>query len=115
YKLDSLPVSSNVLLTSPVENLAVCFRVLKLPKELEISPLASYEYASVSKFKLAPKAPEPLVEVPTPRCNCRFSTLETKSGIFTQKLPCDSASLYGIPLMVTLIRVPSLPRTRIPV
>ena len=44
-----------------------------------------------------------------------LSTDEVKSGKLTQNVPCDSESLYGIPLMVTLTREASLPRTRIPV
>ncbi len=71
----------------PVLNFTVCFLVLKEPKELEISANASSETASVKMFKLAPKAPEPLVDVPTPRCNCKFSVEEAKSPKFTQKVP----------------------------
>ena len=77
----------------PVENLTVCFLVLKLPKELDISPLASLDTASVKILILAPKAPDPLVEVPTQRCNCKLSTEDTKSPRFTQNVPNDSASL----------------------
>ena len=44
-----------------------------------------------------------------------LSTDDVKSGKLTQNVPCDSESLYGIPLMVTLTREASLPRTRIPV
>jgi len=54
---------------------------------LEISPPAISETASVKIFKLAPKAPDPLVEVPTPRCSCKFSVDEAKSPRFTQKVP----------------------------
>ena len=65
----------------------VCFRVLKLPKLFEISPEASSEKASVNTFKLAPKAPEPFVEVPTPRCSCKLSVDDAKSPKFTQNVP----------------------------
>ena len=85
--LENLPETSRCSLILPVVNFTVCFLVPKEPKELAISPPASSETASVKMFKLAPKAPEPLVEVPTPRCNCRFSTEEAKSPKFTQKEP----------------------------
>ena len=68
-KTDKRPAISKWSFSKPVLNLTVFFKVLKLPTELAISALASLVYESVSIFKLAPKAPEPLVEVPTPRCN----------------------------------------------
>ena len=37
------------------------------PKELEISPEASSDITSVNILRLAPNAPAPLVDVPTPR------------------------------------------------
>jgi len=40
---------------------------------------------------------------------------EAISGKSTQKTPWDSASLYGIPLIVTLILFASLPLILIPV
>ena len=63
------------------------------PKEFEISPYASSRTASVKIFKLAPKAPDPFVEVPTPLWSCKFSVEEAKSLRFTQKVPWLSASL----------------------
>ena len=68
-------------------NFTLCFRAPKDPKELAISPPAFSETASVKMFKLAPKAPEPLVEVPTPRCNCKLSTEDAKSPRLTQNVP----------------------------
>ena len=61
--------------------------VEKLPKLFEISKNFSFEIPSVRIFKLAPNALAPFVEVPTPRCNCIFSTEELKSGKLTQKVP----------------------------
>ena len=71
--------------------------------------------ASVSMFTEAPKAAGPFTDEPTPRWICMDPTLDAKSGRFTQNTPCDSASLRGMPLMVTLIRVSSVPRMRSPV
>ena len=93
----------------------MCFLLLKLPIEFEISPLASLETASVNTLILAPKAPEPLVDVPTPRCNCKLSTDEEKSPKLTQNVPKDSASLYGIPLIVTFVDCELTPLTLMPV
>ncbi len=90
---DSLPDNSKFSLILPVVNFTVCLRVLNDPKEFEVSPPASSAIASVKIFRLAPKAPDPLVEVPTPRCSCRFSVEEAKSPKFTQKVPWLSASL----------------------
>ena len=64
---------------------------------------------------LAPKAPEPFVDVPTPLWTCRFSTEDEKSGKLTQYVPCDSASLNGIPLMVILVDWGLTPLILIPV
>ena len=67
---------------------------------------------SVCMFKVAPKAPAPLVDVPAPRCNCMLCTLEAKSLMFTQKRVALSASFIGIPLAVMFTREGSMPRTR---
>ena len=64
---------------------------------------------------LPPKAPAPLLLVPTPRCICMLFTDEEKSGRLTKNVPWLSASLYGMPLRVTLILLASVPRNRIPV
>jgi len=69
----------------------------------------------VDKLKLAPKAPAPFVEEPTPLCNCILWVELAKSGRLTQKTPCDSLSFKGIPFIVTLTLVASLPLTLIPV
>ncbi len=56
-----------------------------------------------------------MVLVPTPRCTCKLPVEEAKSGIFTQKTLCDSASLSGMPFTVMLMRFISVPRMRMPV
>ena len=61
--------------------------VPKEPNEFEISPPASSEIASVKMFKLAPNAPDPLVDVPTPRCNCKLCVEDAKSPKLTQNVP----------------------------
>ena len=85
--MDKRPENSKCSSSNPVVNFKVFFCVPYEPKEFEISPPASFEIASVKIFKLAPKAPEPLVEVPTPRCNCKLSTDDAKSPRFTQNVP----------------------------
>ena len=57
---------------------------LKLPMEFAISANPFSDTASVNKFILAPNAPDPLVEVPTPLCIWRLEIEEVKSGRFTQ-------------------------------
>ncbi len=99
----------------PVPAITLFFRVLKEPKEALVSANASLRRVLVWIFRLAPNADEPLVEVPTPRWIWMLLTEEAKSGMFTQKSPCDSASFTAIPFMVTLIRVASLPRIESPV
>ena len=69
----------------------------------------------VRRLMLAPNAPGPLVLVPTPRCSCTSCTLLARSGMFTQNTAWLSASLMGTPFTVTLMRVGSVPRTRMPV
>ena len=63
----------------------------------------------------APKAAAPLVDVPTPRCTCTELRLDARSGMLTQYTRWLSGLLMGTPLIVTLMRVPSVPRTRIDV
>ena len=70
---------------------------------------------SVFILMLDPNAAAPLDEVPTPRCTWILSVEDAKSGIFTQKTPCDSESFSGIPFTVTFVRVGSTPRIRMPV
>ena len=70
---------------------------------------------SVRILILAPKAPEPFVDVPTPRWTCRLSIEELKSGKLTQKVPIDSGSLNGIPLMVIFVDCGLTPLILIPV
>ena len=68
--------------------------------------------ALVRMFTLAPKAPEPLVDVPAPRCTCTSASEATRSGVFTQKMLWLSGSFIGMSLVVMLMRVASVPRTR---
>ena len=67
---------------------------------------------SVCILTVAPNAPVPLVDVPTPRWICTDCTLLAKSPIFTQKSCELSASFIGTPLAVMLMREGSVPRTR---
>ena len=62
----TLPENSKCLFNRPVENLRVFFSVPKLPALVAISAKASADGALVVKLRLAPNAPAPLVEVPTP-------------------------------------------------
>ena len=59
---------------------------------------------------LAPKAPGPLADVPRPRCTCTPEMRRVSAGMFTQNTSWDSASFSVIPLSVTLICDPLLPR-----
>ena len=61
---------------------------------------------------LAPKAAEPFVDVPIPRCTCMLCRDEAMSGKFTQYTSWLSGLLRGIPFRVTLIRVASVPLMR---
>ena len=85
--LDSLPDTSKCSFNNPVLNFTLYFWELKDPPAIPISLKALSDTPSLRIFKLAPKEPEPLVEVPTPLCNCKFSIEDAKSGIFTQKVP----------------------------
>ena len=67
--------------------------VLKLPTVFELSKKDFSAILSVRILILAPKALDPLTEVPIPLWTCKFSTEEEKSGKSTQKVPSDSASL----------------------
>ncbi|MPM45189.1 hypothetical protein SDC9_91875 [bioreactor metagenome] len=58
---------------------------------------------------LAPKAPDPFTEVPTPRITCISCRKLWNAGILTQKTCCDSPSFSATPFKVTLILLPSLP------
>ena len=60
----------------------------------------------------APKAPLPKVDVPTPRWTTKELAFRPRSGVFTQKTPCDSGSFRATLLTVTLMRVWSIPRNR---
>ena len=83
--------------------------VLKLPTVLALSKYGFWEILSVKILILAPNALDPFTEVPIPLWTCKFSTEDEKSGKSTQYVPKDSASLYGIPLIVTLTLVWSDP------
>ena len=89
--------------------------VLKLPTVLALSKYGFWEILSVKILILAPKAPEPFTDVPIPLWTCKFSTEDEKSGKSTQNVPNDSASLYGIPLIVTLVDCELIPLILIPV
>src|SRR5690554_1646950 len=89
--------------------------VLKDPPELSITAYGFCSNLLVAILILAPKAPLPLEDVPTPRCTCILSIEVEKSGILTQKTPCDSPSFNGIPSTVTLVLVGSTPRILNPV
>ena len=58
----------------------------------------------------APKSPAPLMVVPRPLWTWTPETRAVMEGMFTQKTSWDSASLRVIPLSVTLIWEPLLPR-----
>ena len=98
-------------LISPVPAFTVSLCVLNDPYEPFSSAYGFSEKSPVCMLILAPKAPAPLVEVPAPRWICMSLTDDAKSGRFTQNTLWLSASLIGIPLAVTLMRVPSVPRT----
>jgi hypothetical protein len=59
------------------------FSGIKTPKELEISPLLSLNKNQSTCLGLR-QSTRSFVEVPTPRCNCKLSKEEAKSGILTQ-------------------------------
>ena len=90
---ESLPENSIVSFNKPVLNLKLFFTVLKLPIVLALSKYGFWEILSVKILILAPKALDPLTEVPIPLWTCKFSTEDEKSGKSTQKVPNDSASL----------------------
>jgi len=81
-----------------------------LPNTARTPGLASAP--SVFTETVAPNAAGPFVLVPTPRWICKPVMLLPKSGKSTQYTLCDSASLSGTPLMVTLMRLWSTPRMR---
>ena len=115
--LDSLPSKFHFLSINHVPKRTVFLMVLNDPKLFETSPNGFRELAlpRVLKFTVAPNDDAPVVDEPTPRCIWISLVDEDKSGILTQKTPCDSASLNGIPLIVIFTRVASVPLTRIPV
>ena len=119
WMVETRPENSALYLASrsitPVPKIVFALKVLYEPAEKLTWAKASSLTPSVDKLRLAPKAPDPFVEDPTPRCNCALCVELAKSGRLTQKVPWDSLSLSGIPFMVTFTRVASLPRTRIPV
>ena len=59
---------------------------------------------------LAPNAPEPLAVVPSPLWTCTEEMRLWSDGMLTQNTSCDSESLRVMPLRVTLICEPLLPR-----
>ena len=64
---ESLPSNVNLLFNNPVLPVILCLRVPKEPTELLISKKGFALTLLVFKLIVAPKAPAPLVEVPTPR------------------------------------------------
>ncbi len=66
---------------------------------------------AVLMFTLAPNAPAPFAEVPSPLWSCTEERSVDNEGIFTQKTSWDSESLRVMPLSVTFICEPLLPRT----
>ena len=62
-----------------------------------------------------PNAPVPLVEMPAPRCTSTVPTDEIRSGVSYQYIECESGLFIETPLMVTLMRVASVPRRRMAV
>ena len=87
--------------------------VMKVPKEPPLNStqaVGSGRTKAVFMLMLAPKAPGPLADVPSPRCTCTPDRREVSAGIFTQNTSCDSASFRVMPLSVTLICEPLLPR-----
>ena len=85
------------------------------PPESTTRPPASSLNSIVWMATVAPNAPAPLDELPTPRWMVKLSTLLARSGRSTQYTWWDSASLRATPLMVTLMWVWSDPRMRIEV
>ena len=80
------------------------------PAEKETFPEGSGFTRAVFMFMDAPKSPAPLIVVPSPLCTCTPETSPVSDGMFTQKTSWDSASLSVMPLRVTLIWEPLLPR-----
>src|SRR6185503_18226999 len=113
--LESLPSTAILFFRRPVPKFKVLFHVLKDPYDPFNKQNGSVETEDDFTLMLPPNAPVPFVEVPIPRWTCTFSVEEAMSGRSTQYMACDSASLMGIPLMVTFTRVASLPRMRMPV
>ncbi|OPZ51939.1 MAG: hypothetical protein BWY89_02024 [Bacteroidetes bacterium ADurb.BinA012] len=99
----------------PVHAFAERREVLKEPYDISTEAPASEGGVWLLMFTEAPKAPAPLVDVPTPRCTCTLPVDDARSGRSTQNTCCDSESLSGIPSRVMLIRLASVPRMRMEV
>ena len=109
------PSAAQPLALRPLFHWRLVRKVLKLPPPTIMEPPASSAMSRVFREMVAPKAPAPSVDVPTPRCTWMSSVALARSGMLTQKTACDSLSLIGMPLSVTLMRVGSVPRMRRPV
>ena len=94
----------------PVEAASVVIKVLYEPAEKLTSAQGSGVTKAVFMLMLAPKAPAPEADVPSPRCTCTEESREVSAGMFIQKTSCDSASLRVMPFSVTLICEPLEPR-----
>ena len=80
------------------------------PAERDNRPEGSGCTRAVFMLMDAPKSPAPLIVVPRPLWTCTPETSAVMDGMFTQNTSWDSASLRVIPLSVTLIWEPLLPR-----
>ncbi len=107
---DALTIILNLSSTIPDHALADARMVLKEPYESSAAAPGSAGSVMLLMFTEAPKAPAPLVEVPTPRCIWMLPDEEARSGRSTQNTCCDSASLSGMPSMVMFILLASVPR-----
>ncbi len=96
----------------PVHAFAESREVLNEPYDISAEAPASDGGVMLLMFTEAPKAPAPLVDVPTPRCTWMLPVEEARSGRSTQNTCCDSESLSGMPSSVILILLASVPRMR---
>src|SRR5690349_8687728 len=113
--VEARPENAHLPDKSPVLARAENFRVPNDPVVAVIPAPGSAETPDRSILTVAPKAPAPWLLTPTPRCTWISPAEAATSGKSTQKTPWLSASLKGTPLIVTFVRVGSLPRIRRPV
>ena len=96
---------------SPVPAATLVISVFQLPRPTSAFAKALTGISLVPILTLAPNAPAPLADVPSPLWSCTSERMLERAGILTQKTSCDSASLSVMPLKVTLIWLPFTPRT----